>query len=204
MNDSHEWDRLLQNAKTGDRDAQNRLCERLKVRLSSVVKYRLQGWSSEEREDILQDTLLVFMEKMPQVNSQPQHYALAILKNKIGNALQHRRIATHLPLRDSNGSDTEQQKCLAAEILSTGETESEFLDKLDKKLALEHILGALTELSDFCRVFFIGMIEGQSLRDVWQLSKACEPNLRRSAFDKRTFDCRRRLRELLARQGGRE
>ena len=195
MSAQNDWNLLLWKAQKGDLEAQNLLCEKLKVRLHPVLKCRLQGWSAEDRQDIMQDTLIIFLEKMGSIDSNPHMYTFKILKNKIGNALQSRQKAIEISLQTDGDKNPEKEKA-AGRILSTGETEDDVLDKLDRKIAIENILRAIVGLSDFCRIFIMGMIEGKSIEELWKLFQATEPGLQRNTFDKRTFDCRKRVRKL--------
>lgn len=198
MNTQNDWNALLRDAQKGDLEARNELCEKLRVRLRPVLKYRLLGLSTEDHQDIMQDTLVVFIEKMGNIKSNPHRYAFKILKNKIGNALQDRQKAIKIPIREDKEKRQGHAKRLDEEILTTGETEDDILDHLDRKIAVENILSAITKLSDFCRIFILAILEGRSVKDVWKLFRATEPNLQRSTFDKRTFDCRKKVRELAA------
>jgi hypothetical protein len=52
-------------------------------------------------------------------------------------------------------------------------------------------------LSPFCRTCLLGMLESSKLSELWASFQQIEPGLRRGAFYKRVFDCRRRLKHLL-------
>lgn len=196
MNAQNDWNILLRDAQKGNLEAQNLLCEKLRVRLRPVLKCRLQGWSVEDRQDIMQDTLTVFLERLESIDSNPHMYTFKILRNKIGNALQSRQKTIEVPIRTDEEKNPEEEKAAVGKTLSTGETENDILDKLDRKIAIEDILRAIAKLSDFCRIFIMGMLEGKSIEDVWKHFQVIEPGLQRNTFDKRTFDCRRRVRKL--------
>lgn len=190
-----DWDGLLRRAQEGDGDSRNDLCERIKVRLGLILQYRLWGWSPEEHEDILQDTLVVFLQKLDQIKSNPQHYALAILRNKIGDALRTQKRGM--------GVDSYEDYPPAAQVSveaptgNTAPTGSDFRDELEAKELKDQIRGAIKNLSLFCQTLFLAILEDRTIGDVWQLSQKAEPNLQRATFDKRVFDCRRRLRKLM-------
>ena len=116
---------------------QDQLLEKLKVRLQPVLKCRLQGWSLEDRQDIMQDTLTVFLEKMGSINSNPHMYTFKILKNKIGNALQTRQKRVDIPIVVDEDKNPEKHGIAPGKVLSTGETENDVLNKLNRKIAIE-------------------------------------------------------------------
>jgi DNA-directed RNA polymerase specialized sigma24 family protein len=197
MPTSTEWNDLLEMAKEGNPEAQNILCEKLRVRLSPILQCRLREWQSDDCEDIMQETLATFVEKIGNINSNPHMYACGILRNKIGDAIRERHKAVKIPIKDQEEKNPDHQDRSEGQVLSTGESESDFIEKLDRKIAVEDILQAVTELSDFCRTLFLAIFEGRSLKDVWLLHKKLEPNLKRTTFDKRTFECRKRIRRLV-------
>ncbi len=75
-----EWNSLLEKARAGDRTAQESLCEKIRVRLWPVLQYRLCGWPPQILEDIIQDTLVIFIEKLSIIESNPQKYVLSVLR----------------------------------------------------------------------------------------------------------------------------
>jgi len=190
-----DWDGLLKRARQGDVMSQNDLCEKIKVRLGPILQYRLWGWPAEEHEDILQDTLIVFLQKLDQIKSNPHHYALEVLRHKIGDALRtHKRgiaqgsYEEHVPIEEVSGEET------GGNIAQAG---GNFTDELETKDLADYIRKVIKKLSLFCQTFFLAILEDRTIGDVWQLSREVEPNLHRSTFDKRVFDCRRRLRKLV-------
>ena len=81
-----DWNGLLAKAKSGDQGSVDQLYKELNVRLQSVIQYRLWGWSKEDLDDIVQNTLMVFCEKLNQIESNPHYFALNIMRNKVGDA----------------------------------------------------------------------------------------------------------------------
>ncbi len=190
-----DWDGLLKRAQDGDRGSRNDLCGKIKVRLGPILQYRLWGWSSEELEDILQDTLVVFLQKLDQIKSNPHLYTLEVLRHKIGDALRtHKRVIAvgssegQVPIEEVSGEET------GGNIAQAG---GNFTDDLETKDLADYIRKVIKKLSLFCQTFFLAILEDQTIGEVWHLSREVEPDLHRSTFDKRVFDCRRRLRKLV-------
>ena len=80
-----DWNALLMGAKNGDSQKKNQLFSNLSVTLRPFLQYRLRGWSVEDREDILQETLITIDRKLEAVESNPHKYAIGVLRNKIGS-----------------------------------------------------------------------------------------------------------------------
>jgi DNA-directed RNA polymerase specialized sigma24 family protein len=189
------WNDLIERAKAGQSQARDRLCRELSVRLRQLTKYRLWGWSQQDQEDIVQDCLCTFLQKLDLIESNPQGYACEILRNKIGNALQRRKILK-VPLQSDtqDGSGLDHQ---AHEPAFHANRSGDFAAMLETRERLEMVAGGITRLPDFCRNFFLGLLEGRPIRELWILFNEREPGLQRGAFDKRVFDCRKRLRQLV-------
>lgn len=190
-----DWDGLLRRAQEGDGQAQNDLCGKIKVRLGPILQYRLWGWSPEEYEDILQDTLIVFLQKLDQIKSNPHHYALEILRHKIGDVLRiHKR---GIAVGYNEGPTPVREAPVEEVTRSAAQPGGDFREEVEAKDLADYIRKVIKKLSLFCQTFFLAILEDQTIGEVWQLVQEMEPNLHRSTFDKRVFDCRRRLRQLV-------
>jgi len=189
------WDELLSRAQEGDEVAQNDLSGKILVRLRPILQYRLWGWSPEEHEDILQDTLMVFVQKLNQIKSNPHHYALAILRNKIGDTLRAQK--RDIAVESYEGHVPAAQVSVEAPPWNAARAGGDFTGELEAKELRNQIRGVIRSLSLFCQTLFLAILEDQTIGDVWQLVQEVEPDLQRSTFDKRVFDCRRKLRQLV-------
>jgi RNA polymerase sigma factor (sigma-70 family) len=184
----------LTQAKAGDAASLGRLCEEARVRLRLVVKYRLRGWSEAEREDLVQDTLVTFCEKIETVDRTPLAFALWILRQKIGNELQKAYRVRERSFQEALGKPSRDGDEYTIEPADPGDDPAM---EFDRKETAQRIRSAITQLSDFCRFVFAGMLEGYRLQEIWTRYKEIEPDLQRSAFDKRTHACRRKLFALM-------
>jgi DNA-directed RNA polymerase specialized sigma24 family protein len=194
MLNEQDFVRLLEQAKAGDSDSLGVLCEEARVRLGLVVKYRLRGWSEADREDLVQDTLVTFCEKIQDITGTPMNFALWILRQKIGNELQKARrfreqsFSSTVINRGNDGGDL---------ALDPPDPEVDVAATVERKESVERIMEVMLHLSDFCRLVFAGLLEGFRIQEIWEKYQLVEPGLKRSAFDKRTHDCRRRMAELM-------
>jgi DNA-directed RNA polymerase specialized sigma24 family protein len=195
--DNHVLNELLARAQNDEADATNELCRILLVRLRPILQSRLWGWPAADLEDILQNTLLVFVEKLKQVSDNPQYVALAILRNKIGDALRNARKTPDVRLSATDATDTDGSDQTEDWSITLTDPESDFAERIGSRQALERLRAAIFRLPNFCRTFFTAMLENRTIMEVWELFQECEPGLKRSAFDKRIFDCRQRLRRMI-------
>ncbi len=190
------WDDLLGRCKAGQTQARDDLCRELAVRLRLILQYRLWGWSRQDLEDIVQECLVTILQKLDRIESSPQKYACEVLRNKVGDALRRRQSGT-VPLRSDTalGSDPAERGFVPA--IHPEEAEG-FVARFEARDRVERVQRAIMQLSAFCRLFFLGILEERSVQELWLFFQQIEPGLQRSAFDKRIFDCRRKLRRLVS------
>jgi RNA polymerase sigma factor (sigma-70 family) len=185
---------LLVQAKAGDTTSLGHLCEEAKVRLQLVVKYRLRGWSEADREDLVQDVLITFCEKIQMVERTPMAFALWILRQKIGSELQKAHRSRTRSFTEAFGKDGQDTDSTVAE---PPDPDADPALEYERKENAERIREAINMLSEFCRTVFAGLLEGMRIQEIWVRYQEIEPDLQRSAFDKRTHGCRRKLFALL-------
>jgi DNA-directed RNA polymerase specialized sigma24 family protein len=186
------WNELLARSRSGDPTARERLCHEIAVRLRLVLQCRLRGWARADLEDLLQNTLVVFIEKLAEIESNPQLFAYGILRNKIGDELRRRQRRMEIPGEAPPAEDARRAVDSMAEDRSAS-----FAASLESKDLVQHISRTIRSMSLFCRTFFLGILEEKTVQELWGIFRVLEPNLQRGTFDKRVYDCRRKLRELL-------
>jgi DNA-directed RNA polymerase specialized sigma24 family protein len=194
---SSDWDALLQRAQRDEASALTELISKLAVTLRPILQYRLRGWSDHDHNDILQETLIVFANKLKQIESAPHHYAAGILRNKIGDALRSREKRAEFSWSDDKTEAHALWRHEVEIVLRQQDPEQDLLGRIDNDERIERIRQAIGKLSLFCQAFFVGILEGQGMADLWELFKSAEPALQRNAFRKRIFACRLKLKALL-------
>jgi DNA-directed RNA polymerase specialized sigma24 family protein len=197
MDTQPDYTALLQQCRRGDPTAREKLFRHLEVRLRTILKYRLRGWSTDDLDDVLQDTLLVVSEKLDQVETHPDFFALNVLRNKIGNCIIRRRRRVFLSL-NSTGSTSENEDDNPDQVTAVANPEDDFAVVEDADTAAT-IKKAIGQLSPLCQALFTALLDSVSVADTWDFFQQTESGLQRATFDKRLFDCRRRLRRLVAR-----
>ena len=190
-----DWNDLLLKVKAGQTEARNALCRALSVRLRLIAQYRLWGWSRQDLDDLVQESLITLIGKLSRVDSNPHRVACEILRNKIGDALRRRKMIK-IPLQTDPGDDSHSREAVAMPAVHPEEDDG-FIAKIEARDRLGLIKTAIKKLPPFCCTFFLGILEGQSAHEMWKFFNQLEPDLQRSAFDKRIFDCRKRLKQLV-------
>jgi DNA-directed RNA polymerase specialized sigma24 family protein len=188
---------LLRRCKANDNAAREQLFGHLHVRLRTILKYRLRGWPTEELDDILQDTLVVVSERLSQLESNPDHFALEVMRNKIGNRIARRR-RVFLPT-DPTGGGEEPDSDRNDKLLITVESTDDNYSGVEYRETADAIRKAIPQLSTLCQALFTALLENRSVAETWELFSITQRDLSRSTFDKRLFDCRRKLRQLVPR-----
>jgi DNA-directed RNA polymerase specialized sigma24 family protein len=190
------WDALLHETQAGQTEARESLCRELSVRLLAIAQYRLWGWPRQDQEDLVQDCLVTVLQKIDQVESNPHLYACQVLYNKIGDALRRRKIIK-VPLASDSPPGEEPRGIAIDPAIHPDGDGAGFAARTEARDRMAVVQRAIKDLSVFCRTFFLGMLEERSVQEIWGLVRQVEPDLKRSAFDKRIFDCRRRLKNLV-------
>ena len=180
-----DWVLLLKEAQGGDQQRQNELIEALSVRLRLSIKYRCCGWSPEDQEDILQETLEVIWNKLDSICDHPDRYALRVLINKIGNEIQKRKgkYSISANIDDPFATFSDQSNDIQGKI-----EQEELEDRFNQ---------AINKLSPYCKTLFVGLLKGKSINDMWEIFSSLDSKLARSAFDTRNTRCRQKLLERL-------
>ncbi len=138
---------------------------------------------------------MVVADKLEHIESNPDLFALDVLRKKIGNRLSSRQRKSLVSLESSDGereSETETANWL------TAHAPDEEIARVESADMAEVIRKAIRRLSPLCQLLFAALLENLSVAETWETMHAAQGNLQRSAFDKRLFDCRRKLRQLLA------
>jgi DNA-directed RNA polymerase specialized sigma24 family protein len=191
------WNKLLWQAQKGEQQAQSRLFERLSVTLRPFLESRLRGWSREDKDDVLQETLIIIGAKLQHIQTNPHKYGVKVLRNKIGHALRN---PPHKKIVSADSMDDPISPSLRNAIersVSHGIVRNDLFDELTMREEIERIQAAVEKLPPFCRAFFLGILSGQTRKELWRLFKKSDPELKRGTYRKRIFDCRMKLAELL-------
>jgi DNA-directed RNA polymerase specialized sigma24 family protein len=195
--ESINWTDLLKAARANEKVAREELFKALEVRLRPVVQYRLRGWSDQDHREILQDTLAVVFMKLNEIDDNPDHFALSVLRNKIGDALRTKSRHTHLSISSTGAAESEESQ--RSDVISDLPCpDSDFTKRLEKNDLIRAIRSVIHKLPVLCQSLFTGMLEHRSIIEIWELHSRIDPALSRSTFDKRIFDCRKKLRNLMA------
>lgn len=188
---------LLEAARQGDKEAERALFQALAAQLRPVIAYRLRTYRKEDREDMLQDTLATFFEKIASINDHPERFALQILRNKIGNWIQSPWHGKMDGIVSGESDETHQTSGVTEAKLSLTQDTLDIHDTIDRAERVKQIVRAIHEMADFCRVVLTGLLESYTVAEIWERVSQREPTLTRGAFDKRIFDCKIKLRERL-------
>jgi DNA-directed RNA polymerase specialized sigma24 family protein len=141
-------------------------------------------------------TLALVVERIATIESNPHLYALQILRNKIGDHLRTRSRRLEQTLNVTDSDEFEKAGTAGEAILADPEATS-FQTRIETLEIVERIRQAIHKLSPICQALFLALLEGRTINEVWELTESTEPKLSRSTFDKRLFDCRKRLRTLV-------
>lgn len=193
-----DWNKLLKSAQKGAVQVLNELCSHLDARLRTIVKYRLWGWSTQECEDIVQDTLMVFTQKLGEITSNPHFYAARILHNKIGNALQSHNTETTHRVADEVESTSVAKEIQSAQQTTDSHSKTDFERQVEYEELQDQIQSAIAHMGSFCQRFFMYILEGNDKKKMWEYFKNKESGLTRTTYDSRISRCRKRLRNSLS------
>jgi len=192
---------LLTLAKNGEKNAINELFRLLHVRLRDDPQFSSQGWGMEIDDDLLQDSSIVFLNKMDtEVKDNPYQYFKQIVKFKIHDKINAKkrtreRIDDSVHTRHSSNG-TEEVIDVAFDI----PYDDSFDQRVEDQDELNHILYALDDLSDFCRDFFKTLFRNQNEK-LWRITAKMEYNMSETALNTRIHRCRHSLKNILQNRG---
>lgn len=81
-------DELLRGAQKGNTYCREELARQIVLRLWLIAQCRLRGYSTEQGEELIQNALLTFWERLDRIRDNPDLYAYIILRNKIGDLIR--------------------------------------------------------------------------------------------------------------------
>ena len=139
--------------------------EALNVRLWTLIQYKCWGWTTEDQEDILQETLEVFWGKLNSIADHPEKYALTILRNKIGDELRKRFGKRDIMKLGDDDPQTSLNAPLDEDSLI--DDSHDIVAKVEQDEILGRFKTAIKRLSPFCKTFFMGLLEGKNINDMW-------------------------------------
>lgn len=196
--DNSDIEALLSRAKSGDEAGLDELCGIVRVRLLGLVRFKVRGWSREDHEDLVQETLTIFVRDLPKIEHSPLTYAHAILQKRIWNELdkarRHREVS--LDARSSSDGGGDSADAFGGRLL--GDDSVNVADDVERKLQLERVWRAIQSLHhEFCKPLLTALMEGYEIGELWERFHKLDPRLSRNTFYKRVFDCRKRLWAIL-------
>ena len=165
----------------------NQIFSAIRVRLAAVVQYRIRD--EKAREDVVQEAMLVLVEKYPSLPSKETAwlFAMRVLHHKVGDYYrrwqrQEGRLVGLDHAEAEGVSDARAGAPRPDEILERSEVE-------------DRVRRAIDELGPECRRLVLGLLDGQS-----RPALAAELNKTIDALYKQLSRCTAQLRALL---GGR-
>jgi DNA-directed RNA polymerase specialized sigma24 family protein len=168
--------------------------------LRIIAKHRVWWWSAEDREDVIQSTLTVFLEKIHEVRDNPGAFVVQVLSYQIGNELRRKRVHTGFSLdQDSRMNDSASNSSRLPEHSAELTSDANADRGVEKREEMLLVARAIDNLKPFCRAVFKAMIEDFTVGEIWDSVRQTESGLTRSAFDKRVFECRRKLKQMVGR-----
>jgi len=166
--------------------------------LLGLVRFKVRGWSREDHEDLVQDTLTIFVRDLNKIEHSPLTYAYAILQKRIWNELDKARRSREVPLDVQSTGNESGGFVHALESRLLRDDSVDVADDVERKAKLERVWRAIQSLGrEFCKPLLTAIMEGFEIGELWERFSQLDPNLTRNAFYKRVFDCRKRLWEIL-------
>jgi DNA-directed RNA polymerase specialized sigma24 family protein len=201
MSQSPEYpdlDLLLKRAKSGDQTGMDELCGVVRVRLMGLVRFKVRGWSREDHEDLVQETLAILIRDLHKIENNPLAYAHAILQKRVWNEMDRARRTREVSLDDRTSETDAGQSGASANERLLHDHSADVADEVERRIRVERVWLAVQSLShDFCRPLLTAIMEGYEIGELWERFRKLEPGLTRNTFYKRVFDCRRRLWAVL-------
>jgi len=185
--DTLDFEQLFAAALQQEAGALDEFCRRVRPGLIQIATFRVYEITREEAEDLAHESLVVFVGKYQEVTTSPTAFLRSILYNLIGNFLRRRFTS-----RSNSGNGSTART--TGETHTDGKSNESYVENRD---LLERAERAISAMDEPCKTLLIGLIEGYEVKELWQRMQELEPGLKRAAFDRRIYVCRRRLWNLL-------
>jgi DNA-directed RNA polymerase specialized sigma24 family protein len=196
--DNQNLDALLMRAKSGDNAGLEKLCGAVRVRLLGLVRFKMRGWSREDHEDLVQETLTIFSRDVRKIENNPLIYAHAILQKRIWNELDKVRRNREVSLDRRMPEEHFDDPAGARDEHLLEDNSADVADEVERKDKLERVWQAIQSLNhEFCKPMLTAMMEGYDIGELWLRFSELDSRLNRNTFYKRVFDCRKRLWAML-------
>jgi len=195
-------DTLAVMAIEGDRDAETRLAEALRVRFLGVVKHRVRA---DDQEDVVQEAMRIVhgeLAKRP-VMRQTLAWGFAILRNVVGNYYQKKRVLDRGEVFNDRLHSGIGDKTESGAMGTYSVTHELFMAETSQ--LVKEAIAILAERTPRCGIIFQRILESLDLgggpqeisnRVMADLQKEI-PDISRSALYVALHRCRERLRVIL-------
>ncbi len=185
---SEHMDMLFGRAREGDSPCLDEYCRMIREGLIQIATFRLPGWSRQAIEDIVQDVLVVFVQRIDEITGSPTAFVRGVLYNKIGNELQ-RLGAQGKPLAIADPESSVIEYALTQR--------PQFVQDTENRDTVAKCVAVVRGMEEPCRALLLGLLEGSSVAELWAETQRTNAEISRAAFDRRLYVCRRRLLSLM-------
>ena len=194
-------DALLRRAKSGDNAGLDELCRVIRVRLLSLIRFKVRGWSREDYEDIVQDTLTIVVRDLHKIDHSPLIYAHAVLQKRIWNEMDRARRQREVSLDRGSQDDVSADSADALDPGALRDQSTDVAGEVERKLDVERVWHGIQSLNhEFCKPLLTAIMEGYEIGELWERFSKLDSSLNRNTFYKRVFDCRKRLWAILGKE----
>jgi DNA-directed RNA polymerase specialized sigma24 family protein len=173
-------DDLFRRAQTGDAAALEAYCQAVRGGLILVVKFNYPDFSQETRDDIVQDSLTTFVEKIREINESPQGFLLKILYYNLGSELRRRGVDRK---RLDNGDIHTLQKPVSPK----------FEDDIERHDLIAACIRTIDHMREPERTLLRKTFGGENRSMIYEWYRQFDPYANYEAFRKRLYRARQEL-----------
>jgi DNA-directed RNA polymerase specialized sigma24 family protein len=198
-------DHLLPDAKSGDKEGLKLLWIELEKYLKGLYirDYYFQGYG---KEDIIQDTILLVVEKIESIERGLKSYTYRVWKNLVGDQLRKtygRKNLDELRKKVSDDIIDIESEDFNLKPIVTGidpDMEIYYEDRdVNREIDLQNILRKFNKLQKICREYVRNKMDGTK-RKLFEIFQDMFPGKTRNAFHVQVFRCREIMIEIIKRE----
>jgi len=198
-----ELDEYLQLAKAGDKEGLNQLCAELENYMKSIriPDYYFQGYG---KEDLIQDTIMIVLNKIENIDSGLKSYTYRVMKNIVGDNLRRKYGRKALDMEKDKAILNEfgrvEEKNLKPII---AELKSEMLfsstEDATSSVNLKSIFKLLSKIKKICRLYLQAIIE-DCVDQLYVIYQQIHPGHSKNSYYVQLCRCRDSIRTILKRE----
>lgn len=193
-----DWNQLLSKAKAGDDKSKGELYSDLRNYLIKHTWSSMYGYSSAQKEDLIERAVLKATRDLNKINKNPQSYTFKVYENTFGDDLRKRygtRRVKRSNFKEGEPQEYHQTRETHFDCLDEEPAGEPFYEKFEEKDFITVFRRAIRGLKRYCRMMFSALIEDRK-HELLSIFMELNPGHSKSDFYVQTMRCRNEFKRV--------